>query len=100
MATNRTWCRVCGKAYDVCPHCATVRYYTPWRTICDTAQHYQIWVIVDQYKKGILDRAAAKRMLQKHRVRASDWKGYLPPVRDTVQEILKEPAAKKEEPPE
>lgn len=97
MATQKAWCRVCGKEYDVCPTCASVRTYTPWRTICDTSQHYQIWVIVDQYKKGVIGKTAARKMLQRVRIKVGDAKGYIPAVRDMIQEILREPAAAKRE---
>lgn len=86
--SNRSWCRVCGKEYEVCHTCASVKTYTPWRTICDTPQHFKIWVIVDQYKKGIVSKTEAKKMLQRSRIKVSDAAGLLPAVRDIILEIL------------
>ena len=61
---NVSWCRCCGKEYQVCPTCAEVKVYKPWRIICDTAPHYQVWLIVSNYRKGIVDKAEAKKQLE------------------------------------
>ncbi len=36
-----SWCRVCGKMYNACPHCDPSK---SWRVICDTEPHFQVWV--------------------------------------------------------
>lgn len=82
-----SWCRICGKQYKVCSHCETMRNRTPWRIIADTATHYQIWVIIQQYKKGIINRETARQMFSQVSITEEEIQGFIPAVQEIIKEI-------------
>lgn len=82
-----SWCRICGKQYKVCSHCETTRNRTPWRIITDTATHYQVWVIIQQYKKSIINRETARQMLSQVSITEEEIQGFIPAVQDMIKEI-------------
>lgn len=85
-----TWCRTCGKEYKVCPTCAEIRTYTPWRTICCTADHYKIWLAVEQYRKGVIDKKTAKEQLCTIGFNNDESATFIPAVQDIIKDILAE----------
>lgn len=87
MASSTSWCRVCGREYSVCYTCAHTKIHTPYRTICDTATHYQVFLLVEQYRKGLADPALAQSMLKNLRISDSEIESFIPAVRDTLLEI-------------
>lgn len=87
MAEN--WCRVCGNKYKVCSSCENVRKRTPWRVITDTAQHYQVWLAVNQYQSGLITKQEAQEVLKRSGVSKKDIKTFIPSVRALIQEINK-----------
>lgn len=92
---SKSWCRVCGKEYKVCDHCETARNRTPWRIITDTPVHYQIWVIVYQYKSNLIDRNTAREMLLQVPFKMEEIQSFIPSVREIIEEIIQ---PKKEKP--
>lgn len=86
MAKN-SWCRICGIEYEVCPTCAETKMYTPWRIICDTATHYQIWLIIRQYKEGIISKETARERFTSLKIKKSDYENFIPSVRQVIDEI-------------
>lgn len=94
---NVSWCRCCGKEYQVCPTCAEVKVYKPWRVICDTAPHYQTWLIVSNYRKGIIDKAAAKEQLAGVKLNEGEIATFLPVIQDLIADINEHDAVSVEE---
>lgn len=94
---NVSWCRCCGKEYQVCPTCAEVKVYKPWRIICDTAPHYQVWLIVSNYRKGIVDKAEAKKQLEGVKLDKGEIATFIPVIRSLIEEINKPDAVSVEE---
>lgn len=90
-----SWCRVCGKKYNVCPHCDP---NNSWREICDTLSHYYVWEKVYQYRHKIISKDTAKSELSLALNRKTtgftmeEAETFIPVVRDTIHEILDEPA--------
>lgn len=82
------WCRVCGKEYPVCHVCANTRTYTPWRIICDTNEHYRIWLVVEQYRKGIMSLESAQKQLTDLGCNMNNITDFIPAVRETIMEII------------
>lgn len=82
-----TWCRICGKKYTVCPVCESAKTRTPWRIITDTAEHYQIWLAVSQYKSGIIDKQVAKEILENVGLNEEELKTFIPAVQETIAAI-------------
>lgn len=85
MAEN--WCRICGKKYKVCDRCDTARNRTPWRVIADTAEHYQIWIVIRQYKQNLITKQKAKEMLSNIPFQ-DELDTFIPAVRDTINSIM------------
>ena len=92
-----TWCRACGKKYKVCPTCADVKTYTPWRTICCTAEHYKIWLIAEQYKKGIISIDSASEQLHTVLQKEDEVSVMIPAVQDILHDILDSGREQKDE---
>lgn len=87
MAEN--WCRICGKKYKVCDRCETARNRTPWRVITDTAEHYQIWIIIRQYKQNLITKEEAKEMLSNIPFQ-NELDAFIPAIKDTINSIMTE----------
>lgn len=65
-------CVLCGKLFESCDKCDKhaleykVRYGgEPWRTVCDSAQCFQIYEIIRQYNFEYIDIATAKARLSR-----------------------------------
>lgn len=53
---NLTKCMICGNAYSYCPTCAGTH---AWRFYTDTHEHYQIYVIIEQYSQKLMTKEDA-----------------------------------------
>lgn len=54
---NLNKCAICGAEYSYCPNCAGSH---AWRFYTDTHEHYQIYMIIKQYRSGVFDKDAAR----------------------------------------
>lgn len=84
---STSWCRCCGKEYKVCPTCAEVTMYKPWRVICDTAVHYKVWLTVSSFRKGVIDKATAKKQLSGMKLAKSEIATFLPEIQALIEKI-------------
>ena len=48
-------CIVCGRAYHACDNCMQIKTYTPWRAVCDSWDHYQIYMLLRSFQMGLED---------------------------------------------
>lgn len=46
-------CIVCGTAYHSCDSCQQIKTYTPWRTLCDSWEHYRIYLLIRTFQEGL-----------------------------------------------
>lgn len=46
-------CIVCGTAYHSCDSCRQIKTYTPWRTLCDSWEHYRIYLLIRTFQEGL-----------------------------------------------
>ena len=81
-------CLLCGTKYEVCKFCTQVKRYTPWRQMCDSSRHFQINMIVLDYRKGILKAAEAKEQLEQLKVTVDEIKTFVPSVQETLLPIF------------
>jgi hypothetical protein len=84
-------CVLCGKKYHACDSCFQIKTYTPWRTVCDTFNHYLIWGAIRSYKTGILSKEQARDELVAQGVREGEFSDYLPTIAITLEEIFTAP---------
>lgn len=80
-------CLVCGKEYETC-NCSSDMRNSPWKAICDTSDHYQIYMILNDYAFGNIDKKAAKELLMKFDL--SDYKNFKESAITLIDKILLE----------
>ena len=54
---NLTKCIICGNKYNYCPNCANTN---GWKLYTDTHEHYQIFMIFQQYNAGVFNKEQAR----------------------------------------
>jgi len=86
-AKNISNCFLCGTEYEVCKMCRQVKEYTPWRQECDSARHWQIYTIVKELRKGILNADEAKERLDYLKVDLNEIKTFVPSVQATLSPL-------------
>ena len=66
MSNNKinNYCLICGKGYHVCNSCREVKDFTPWRTVVDTVNCFQIYTTLSDYNAGVIDTDKAREQLQ------------------------------------
>ena len=89
-AKNMSNCFLCGKEYEVCKMCQNVSQYTPWRRECDTPRHWQIYMIVKDFRKGILKASETKEQLDHLKVTFDEVKSFVPSVQKTLLPLYEE----------
>lgn len=53
-------CWICGKEHEYCPACDRVH---GWKYVADTHEHYQIYMTIEDYRKGCISKEEATRIL-------------------------------------
>lgn len=56
-------CSICNTRYHVCNTCKSVKTLKPWRTITDTIDCYKIYMIIHDYKRGVITKESARKKL-------------------------------------
>jgi hypothetical protein len=95
MWTNE--CCVCGKNYEVCVSCQNIKNLNPWRTICDTEEHYQVYVVVKDYNTKKITANDAKTMLENVNFDVNTISEYKDNVQKSLREIFRTRVNKKSE---
>lgn len=57
-------CIICGTMYHACDTCQQVKTYTPWRTLCDTFDHYRIYLVIREWQEKIISKSEAQQKLR------------------------------------
>lgn len=80
-------CFICGKEHEYCESCGKTH---GWRYVADTYEHYQVYIIIEEFRKGILTKEQAISILsEKCNVNADDDLSWmLPNVETGVREII------------
>ena len=76
-------CAICGKKYEACYSCGRKDPSLSWKNLCDTAEHYKIFQIVNGYTAGVYTKEEAAKKLRN--VNLSD----LNSLRDNIKAIIK-----------
>lgn len=56
-------CKICGESYYACDNCPEVKDFAPWRVLCDTQEHYRVFLILNMFKNEIISKVEAKEQL-------------------------------------
>ncbi|WP_434311465.1 hypothetical protein [Hominifimenecus sp. rT4P-3] len=78
-------CLICGRRYYACDDCLKKRSFTPWRSITDTKEHYQLYLLLCDYRDGRLSRAEAREKLSRIEFSPEEC---LESVRQLLNEIM------------
>ena len=69
-------CIVCGTMYHACDNCQQIKTYTPWRALCDSWDHYQIYLLIRTFQEGLDTKENLQAQLRKlgvERGSYADW---------------------------
>lgn len=88
-------CIICGTLYHACDTCQKVKTYTPWRTLCDTQEHYQVLLALKSFESGILTREEAAADIRKRGVTKGTYSNWPEGTKRKLDEIFIEPKRKK-----
>lgn len=86
------WCIICGTGYHGCDSCDATGINS-WKKHTDTNNHYKIYLIVNDYTYGILNKIQAREKLSKCDI--TGWEHFLPNVSVKISEILSEDKPKR-----
>lgn len=87
MSNKKAVCRVCGAEYNLCAFCPDTEKFTPWRRLCDTAEHYKLFVLISEYNGGILSKEEAYERLQNIKIDDAERKNFREPILKGLSEI-------------
>ena len=82
------WCRICGSEYSACDNCAEVRDINPWRSICDTQQHYKVFMIVKMFSDGVMNKTEANDALKHIGVTEKQINTFIPAVKEKLKALI------------
>lgn len=88
-------CIVCGAMYHACDTCQKIKTYTPWRTLCDTMEHYQVLLAIKSYDSGVFTKEEAAEDIKKRGVVFGSYDEWPEGTKHKLNEILAEPKRKK-----
>ena len=88
-------CIICGKSYRGCRTCRGRAEYSPWRNVCDTPRHYQVYRIIQDLDVKILSKSEAKEMLGNIGITSVDLDGFLPSVKSLLEPLFAEKKSRK-----
>ena len=57
-------CIICGEMYHECDTCQQIKTYTPWRSLCDTFDHYRIYLVIREWQEKMITKFEAKQKLR------------------------------------
>ena len=81
-------CLLCGAEYQVCKYCPSTKAFTPWRQLCESQRHFQIYMIVKDLRAERLSAGEAKEQLERLKVNAAEVKTFVPSVQETLLPIF------------
>jgi len=83
-------CVTCGAYYHSCDLCPETANYTPWRALCDTSRHYQVYMIISMIRGGVMNKFEAKESLLHIGVTLDEIKTFVPAVQEILLPIMEE----------
>lgn len=81
-------CLLCGAEYQVCKFCPSTKAFTPWRQLCESQRHFQIYMVVKDLRAERLKAAEAKEQLEYLGVDLKEVKSFVPSVQETLLPIF------------
>lgn len=91
MSRNKKYthqCVICNAPYTACNLCEQELKFTPWRALCDTSKHYQIYQIIAELRGKVMNESEAKDSLIHIGVTTDEIKTFIPAVQDILLPIM------------
>lgn len=83
---NLTKCLICGEKYSYCPNCANTH---GWKFYTDTHEHYQIYMIIEQYNSKMYSKDDARIAFENIGITAdSDLSNLKPSIAEQIKGIV------------
>lgn len=83
---NLTKCLICGEKYSYCPSCAGTH---AWKFYTDTHEHYQIYMIIEQYNAKLYSKDDARIAFENIGITAdSDLSKLKPSIAEQIKNII------------
>lgn len=94
MSTNfNATCPICGAKYNRCSLCSQ---FKAWKAIADRYEHYQIAMVLTEYREGITDAKQATEHFENIGITSnSDFSVYLEAVARDMKKIIDEGSKQK-----
>lgn len=83
-------CVICGTKYNHCDSCGKIKSFTPWRTICDTQKHYQMFCLINDYQHHLISKEEAKETLEYIGFTMDEKQGLKESVQAIIDDIYTE----------
>ena len=83
---NFVRCKVCGRLYKACKNCEEGRGMGSWRAVCDTAEHYKIYLTAHAFELGNI--TAEEALAQLRRCSLDGMESFEPTVLTVLDKIL------------
>lgn len=83
---KKVTCWVCGKEHDYCPTCGRTH---GWKYVADTHEHYQIYMVMNEFQTGVLTKADAAEILARFEITPeANLSWMIPAVEKVVRDII------------
>lgn len=83
---NLTKCLICGEKYNYCPSCAGTH---AWKFYTDTHEHYQIYMIIEQYNSKVYSKDDARIAFENIGITAdSNLSNLKPNIAEQIKNIV------------
>ena len=83
---NLAKCLICGEKYNYCPSCAGTH---AWKFYTDTHEHYQIYMIIEQYNAKLYGKDDARIAFENIGITAdSDLSKLKPSIAEQIKNIV------------
>ena len=84
-------CIICGTRYHSCDTCERIRTYTPWRTICDSFNHYEVYLALRAYEEGFDTKEQVRANLISLGVTKDTYRDWPTLTKQKLEKIFAEP---------
>lgn len=85
-------CWICGKEYDACISCDKLN---GWKRYTCSPEHYQIHVIISEYKQGIITAKEATEQFATYGITADSELHFLDKINKRIKAIIAEGTPKR-----
>lgn len=86
------YCIICGKGYHACNSCNEIKTFTPWRALTDTIEHFQLYMVLQDYIDKKITKAEARKELSNFDLSEKDT--FKDSAKNAINEILNTKAVK------